>query len=53
MAETGGMAKEMVQDGVVLVDGEVCQQRGRKLRPGMTVSFDLEDFDETFEVAAQ
>ena len=34
LAETGGMAKEMVAAGDVLVNGEICTQRGRKLRPG-------------------
>lgn len=34
VAETGGEAKLMVQNGEVLVNGEVCTQRGKKLRPG-------------------
>ena len=33
-AETGGQAKELVQGGKVLVNGEVCTMRGKKLRPG-------------------
>ena len=33
-AETGGEAKLLVQEGRVLVNGEVCTQRGKKLRPG-------------------
>ncbi len=37
-APTGGMAKQWIQDGEVLVDGEVCLQRGRKLRPGARVT---------------
>ncbi len=35
---SGGMAKALIQDGQVLVGGEVCTQRGKKLRPGDTVS---------------
>ncbi len=31
---TGGEAKELVQNGQVKVNGEVCTMRGRKLRPG-------------------
>ena len=31
---TGGEAKLLIQEGQVLVNGEVCTQRGRKLRPG-------------------
>ena len=38
MAESGGEAKNMVQDGYVSVNGEVCTQRGRKLRDGDTVT---------------
>ena len=36
---TGGEAKQVVDAGQVLVNGEVCTQRGRKLRPGDRVSF--------------
>ncbi len=39
-AETGGDAKIMIQNGEVKVNGEVCTQRGKKLRPGDTVVFD-------------
>lgn len=38
MAESGGEAKTMVQDGYVSVNGEICTQRGRKLRDGDTVT---------------
>ena len=37
-AETGGQAKELVQDGQVKVNGEVCTMRGKKLYPGDRVS---------------
>ena len=33
-AETGGQAKEMVTQGTVSVNGEVCTMRGKKIRPG-------------------
>jgi ribosome-associated protein len=33
-AETGGMAKELVQAGKVLVNGEICLMRGKKLVKG-------------------
>lgn len=36
---TGGMAKAVIQDGLVKVDGEVCTMRGKKLRGGETVEF--------------
>ena len=37
---TGGEAKERIQDGEVLVNGETCTMRGRKIRPGDTFSLD-------------
>lgn len=37
-AETGGMAKLWIQDGEILVNGEVCTMRGKKLRPGDRVT---------------
>lgn len=41
-ADTGGRAKIMVEEGDVLVNGESCVQRGRKIYPGMTVSIKSE-----------
>lgn len=37
-ALTGGEAKEMVQSGLVLVNGETCTMRSKKIRPGDSVS---------------
>ncbi|WP_295079276.1 RNA-binding S4 domain-containing protein [Ruminococcus sp.] len=31
---SGGEAKQLIQDGKVLVNGEVCIMRGKKIRPG-------------------
>ncbi len=36
---TGGEAKYVVAEGMVRVNGEVCTMRGKKIRPGDTVSF--------------
>ena len=36
-ALTGGNAKETVQNGGAMVNGEVCTMRGKKLRHGDTV----------------
>ncbi len=36
---TGGEAKIRVQEGEVLVNGAVCTQRGRKIRPDDTVDY--------------
>lgn len=38
VTETGGEAKSAIQAGEVKVNGEVCTMRGKKLRPGDTVS---------------
>ena len=38
--ESGGMAKNFIQNGEVAVNGEVCLMRGKKLRLGDTVHFD-------------
>jgi ribosome-associated protein len=31
---TGGEAKLLISEGKVLLNGEVCTQRGKKVRPG-------------------
>ena len=31
---SGGEAKQMILDGLVTVNGEVCTMRGKKIRPG-------------------
>ena len=41
---TGGEAKSLIQEGYVLVNGEVCTQRGKKLRPGDAVTMGGETF---------
>ena len=33
-AETGGQAKQMIQDGLVKVNGETCTSRGKKIKHG-------------------
>lgn len=38
----GSEAKILIQEGEVLVNGEVCTQRGKKLRIGDAVEFDGE-----------
>ena len=37
--ESGGMAKNMILDGLAKVNGEVCTMRGKKLYPGDRFSF--------------
>ena len=40
LAGTGGEAKQLIQEGLVSVNGEICQARGKKVFPGDEVSFD-------------
>ena len=47
--ETGGQAKLLIQGGGVLVDGEVCTMRGKKLRGGEVVY--IPEIDEEITVA--
>ncbi|MDO4609611.1 MULTISPECIES: RNA-binding S4 domain-containing protein [unclassified Corynebacterium] len=37
LAETGGLAKELIAEGQVTVNGETETRRGRQLRPGDVV----------------
>lgn len=37
--QTGGHAKLVITDGEVKVNGEICTQRGKKLRKGDNFSF--------------
>lgn len=46
VAESGVMAKHMVLDGIIKVNGEVEERRGRKLYPGDVV----EALDQKFKV---
>lgn len=38
LVSSGGEAKILIADGQVMVNGEVCLMRGKKIRPGDTVS---------------
>lgn len=41
--ESGVEAKEVIQNGLVMVNGEIDTRRGRKLYAGDVVSFDGEE----------
>ena len=45
IAETGGQAKEFIQDGIIRVNGEICTARGKKLRNGDIVSAFSVDYE--------
>lgn len=49
-AENGGLAKAMIQDGVVYLNGEVETRRGRKLQSGDIIMIDFADEPVSFEV---
>lgn len=38
--DTGGIAKQVILDGLVKVNGEVCLMRGKKLRGGEKIEFE-------------
>ena len=46
---TGGQAKLVIQDGQVLVNGDVEVRRRRQLRNGDVVVFDEQEFTVEFE----
>ena len=44
LVSTGGEAKQLILDGQVNVNGEVCLMRGKKIRPGNIVFFDGQEY---------
>ena len=42
LVSSGGEAKIRIAEGEVQVNGEICQMRGKKLRPGDTVTLGSE-----------
>lgn len=46
LVQTGGEAKALIADGEVKVNGEVCTQRGKKIRNGDVVEL----FDQSIEI---
>ena len=42
--ESGGMAKTVIQSEEVLVNGEICTMRGKKLYPGDRFTFMGQDY---------
>ena len=50
VTETGGQAKVLIQGGNVLVNGELCTQRGKKLVVGDSAM--LQNGDTCYDVTA-
>lgn len=44
-AETGGQAKNVIQNGEVLVNGQVCTQRGKKIRAKDIITYGGKDYE--------
>lgn len=44
VVDSGGEAKMLIAQGLVLVNGEICTQRGKKIRPGDEVEFDGQNY---------
>ncbi len=44
IALSGGQAKQLINSGVISVNGEVENRRGRKLKPGDKVVFGNNEF---------
>ena len=44
---------DMIFDGIVSVNGEVCTMRGKKIRPGDKVTVEFEDATVEVEVGAE
>lgn len=40
LCNSGGKAKYLIQNGEVTLNGEICLQRGKKIRPGDRVTYD-------------
>ncbi len=49
IVSTGGEAKIIIQAGMVKVNGEVCTQRGKKLRPGDDVEVNGQHYSPCYE----
>ncbi|MDD5902813.1 MAG: RNA-binding S4 domain-containing protein [Oscillospiraceae bacterium] len=47
LVATGGEAKYVISEGMVEVNGEICTQRGKKLRPGDKVRFERFELEVT------
>ncbi len=53
LAESGVMAKDMILDEIVSVNGEICTMRGKKIRAGDFVTVEFEDATVEITVGAE
>ena len=45
--QTGGQAKEMISQGQVSVNEEICTMRGKKIRPGDSIQIGPQIYEVT------
>ncbi|NLZ46745.1 MAG: RNA-binding S4 domain-containing protein [Clostridiales bacterium] len=53
IVETGGIGKEVIAEGRIKVNGEVCTMRGKKLRDGDIIIIDEMDLELTISQTPQ
>ncbi len=53
LAEHGVMAKDMILDEIVSVNGEICTMRGKKIREGDIVTVEFDDATVEITVGAE
>lgn len=53
LAESGAMAKDMILDEIVSVNGAICTMRGKKIRAGDIVTVEFEDTAVELTVGAE
>ncbi|SFD18764.1 RNA-binding S4 domain-containing protein [Clostridium uliginosum] len=45
IASLGSEAKIYIQEGLIKINGEICLQRGKKLKIGDVIEFENEEFE--------
>ncbi len=50
LVQSGGMAKEFIQNGMVSLNGEICTMRGKKIRSGDCVSVQIDEKTVTLDI---
>ena len=43
LSESGGQAKFLIQEGLVKLNGDICLQRGKKVRKGDKIQVDKDN----------
>lgn len=48
LADSGLVAKQLIEENYVTVNGQIENRRGRKIYPGDTICVDLEEMEEIY-----